>query len=87
LQAEVKLWLVFIHALSLRFVQSNPADGVAVSPDLLSRPFFTRFLKFGGAVGQALKNRLTSDDFKIRMPALGRDTKRVQQNVLKLRRV
>ncbi len=58
-----------------------------LSPDFISPSIFHSIFDFCGAVRQALKNRLTSDDFKIRMPALGRDTKRARQNVLKLRRV
>ena len=73
-QAQVRLWLVFTYASCLGFVYPNPAYGGVLPLDLFRRPFFTRFLTSLELSVRALKNRLTSDDFKIRIPALGRNT-------------
>jgi hypothetical protein len=55
---------------------------------LVSPAIFQTILDFSrGRPSDPQKNRLTSDDLKIRMPALARDIAGAWQNVLKHRRV
>ena len=81
-QAQVKLWLVLISASCLRFVYPNRADGGALSLDLFRRPLFTLFFIYVEQSIRAKKNMLTSDNFKIRIPALGINIDRARQKCI-----